>query len=80
VIENLVNKEKKYLPACYVVSTWDTKTNELKKTVTHRETWLRLGDYDLPKTQLTVTATSAGMETRNLTLSNHKLLMPQAKK
>jgi uncharacterized protein DUF3386 len=77
VLENVLNKEGKFLPAHYVVNTWDAKTNVLTSSETHHQTWQRVAAFDLPKETLTVKATggnskSAGgeLESRCLKISN----------
>ena len=49
VMENEVNKEGKFLPVCFVVNTWDAKTNALTSSETHHQTWKRVGAFDLPE-------------------------------
>ncbi len=74
VMENEVNQEGKFLPACFVVNTWDTKTNALTSSETHHQTWKRLGAFDLPESLLVVKATADGkQEARSLKLSNIQL-------
>ncbi len=74
VMENEVNKEGKFLPACFVVNTWDAKTNALTSSETHRQAWKRVDAFDLPESILVVTATSDGkQEARSLKLSNLQL-------
>jgi Protein of unknown function (DUF3386) len=73
VLENVTNEEKQYLPAVYTVSTWDVKTGALKSSATHRETWQRVGKFDLPVTLGVVTASADKQEVRTVRLSNHKL-------
>ena len=74
VMENRQNAEKQYLPAHYVVNTWDLKTNALKSSASFFHEWERVGKYDLPATALIVTATGDGkQEARKLVLNNHKL-------
>ncbi len=80
VLENVLSKERKFLPAHYVVNTWDAKTNVLTSSETHHQTWQRVGAFDLPKETLAVKATggnskSAGgeLESRGLKLSNVQL-------
>ncbi len=71
VMENEVNPEGNFLPACFVVNTWDTKTNALTSSETHHQTWKRLGAFDLPESLLVVKATADGkQEARSLKLSN----------
>ena len=74
VMENRLNEEQQYLPAHFVVNTWDVATGTLKSSETNHQTWQRVGSFDLPATVRTVTATAGKLETRTLTLSNHKLM------
>jgi hypothetical protein len=77
VMENKLNKEKKYLPACYVVNTWDGKTDALTSSAAYHQTWKRIGDYDLPSTLTIVMATGSagsGQSARSLKLTTHDLL------
>ena len=80
VMENVLTKEGKFLPANYVVNTWDAKTNVLTSSETHHQTWQRVGAFDLPKETLTVKATSGNsksaggeLQSRCLKLSNINL-------
>lgn len=74
VMENKVNAEKQFLPAHYVVNSWDLKTNALRSSQTFFHEWTRVGKYDLPGTSMVLTATSDGkLEARKMTLTNHKL-------
>lgn len=74
VIESRLNEEKQYLPACYVVNYWNSKSNALMRSDAFRQEWTRLGKFDLPSVDLLVTATPDGkLVARRLTLSNHKL-------
>jgi hypothetical protein len=73
VLQNTVNEEKQYLPAVYAVNTWDNKTGALKSSSTHRETWQRVGKFDLPATVGVVSAAANKLEVRTVKLSNHKL-------
>jgi len=73
VLENLWTKEKQYLPVAYVVNTWDAKSNQLRSSAAHHDTWTRVGAYDLPLTIGIVTATSGQLESRSLTFANHRL-------
>jgi len=70
VMENIVTKEKKFLPACYVVNTWDAKTDALTSSETHHQSWQRIGAFDLPKDTLTVKAMAGKLESRSIKLSN----------
>lgn len=74
VMENVENKEGKFLPVCFVVNTWDPKTNALTGSETHHQTWKRVGAFDLPESVLVVKATADGkQEARSLKLSNLQL-------
>jgi uncharacterized GH25 family protein len=73
VLANKLNEDKKYLPSHYVVNTWDIKSGVLKSSVTHHETWQRVGKYDLPATVLTLTARADSLEARSMKLSNWRL-------
>jgi hypothetical protein len=73
VVENVRSREKKFLPTCFVVNTWNTKTDALTSSETHHQTWQRVGAFDLPKDTLTVKATAGKLESRGLKLSNVRL-------
>ncbi len=73
VLENRQNAEKKYLPASYVVNTWMVKTGALRGSVTHHNTWKRVGKFDLPLACTIVSASAGKLDNRTLTFSNHKL-------
>jgi hypothetical protein len=70
VLKNSVTKENKFLPASYIVNTWDAKTDALTSSEAHHQTWQRIDTYDLPKETLSVKATAGKLETRSLQLSN----------
>jgi hypothetical protein len=74
VMENRLSNEKQFLPAVYVVNTWDKKTNALRSSQTFYQDFVRVGRFDLPKSELMVTATEGKLESRSLKLSNHQLL------
>jgi uncharacterized GH25 family protein len=69
VMKNIQTKEKKFLPACYVVNTWDAKTDALTSSETHHQTWQRVGDFDLPRETLAVKATAGKLDSRSIKLS-----------
>jgi hypothetical protein len=73
VMENIRNEEGKYLPASFVVNTWDLKTNALRSSDASHQTWKRVGQFDLPAKFTLVTATSSKLQTRALTLMQPKL-------
>lgn len=73
VMKNVLTKEKKFLPACYAVNTWDARKEALTSSQTHHQTWQRLGGFDLPKETLVVKATAGKLEARSLTLAKVRL-------
>ncbi len=73
VLKNIVTKENKFLPASYVVNTWDAKTDALRSSEAHHQTWQRIGSYDLPKETLSVKAAANKQESRSLQLSHIRL-------
>ena len=73
VLENRLNEEKQYLSGTFVVNTWDLKTDALKSSETHTQTWKRVGKFDLPESLLVVTATAGKQEAQRITLSNLQL-------
>jgi Protein of unknown function (DUF3386) len=73
VLENRLNAEKKYLPASYVVNYWDVKSGALKQSVSHSNTWLRVGKFDLPLMATVVAAEQGKQVTRTIKLTNHAL-------
>lgn len=70
VLENHLNEERHFLPAHFVVTSWDLKSNQLVRSETHHQTWQRVGHYDLPRTTLVVTASAGKLEARSIKLSN----------
>ena len=73
VLANQLNEEKKFLPASYVVDTWDLKTGALRSSEANHQTWVRVGKYDLPAGVLSVTAAPERHEARSLKLTGHRL-------
>jgi hypothetical protein len=73
VLENRRNAEKQFLPASYVVDTWDAKTDALKSSEAFHQTWVRVGKYDLPRGLTVVAAGTGKHDARELKLSNHQL-------
>jgi hypothetical protein len=72
VLKNEVNEEKKYLPSCYVVNSWDAR-GALKSSETFHQEWKRVGKYDLPAGVTVVIASGGKLEARSITLTNQKL-------
>jgi hypothetical protein len=73
VLENKLTEEKRFLSSVFVVNNWDLKTDALRSSETCRQTWVRVGAFDLPEGVLTLTAEKGRQEARRLTLSNHRL-------
>jgi uncharacterized GH25 family protein len=73
VLENRLNDDKQYLSGTFVVNTWDLKTDALRSSQTHTQTWRRIGKFDLPDTLLVLTATAGKQEARSIKLTNHQL-------
>jgi hypothetical protein len=73
VLENDKNPEGRFLPRDYVVQYWDAATGKLARTEAVQNTWLRLGQWDLPVRQSVTTASDAGLAARQFTLSKHEL-------
>ncbi len=73
VMQNRQNAEKKFLPAHYVVNYWDAKSGAVKKSVTHYNTFKRIGMFDLPAKVMVVSAEEGKQVTRTITLSEHSL-------
>lgn len=73
VMENVETKEKKFLPTCYVVNTWNAKSDTLISSETHHQTWQRVGAFDLPKETITVKATAGKLESRSIQLTKIQL-------
>ncbi len=75
VFEVSRNAEGKYLPGYYAVHFWN-KDGSLRTSTVVRETWTRVGGYDLPATHAAVTAGKDEHKNVSLVFSNHKLLKP----
>jgi hypothetical protein len=57
-------------PLFYVANAGDGKTNALKSSETHHQTWQRIGSFDLPTEALTVKATADKLLSQSIKLSN----------
>jgi Protein of unknown function (DUF3386) len=68
------NAEGKYLPEAFAMSFWDVKTGELKQSLAFWNGWRRVGAFDLPERILEISAGPDGVKTKELTLSNQRLL------
>jgi len=70
------NPEGKYLPGYYTVSFWN-KDGSLKSSSTTHETWVRVGQFDLPATHASVATGKDDHRNVSMIFSNHKLLEQQ---
>ncbi len=79
VLENTVNASGHYLPRCFVVSYFDPENGALIKTEAFRDTFERVGAFDLPRSRQVVRAQKrGGVEAFMLELSQHRLSHEQA--
>jgi hypothetical protein len=67
------NAEGKYLPGVYSVNFWNAD-GTLRSSTTVRETWIRVGSFDLPQTHHAVIAAASRHENVLLEFANHRLL------
>ena len=67
------NAEGKYLPGYYTVSFWN-KDGTLRSSSTTHETWVRVGQFDLPATHASVATGKDEHRNVSMIFSNHKLL------
>jgi Protein of unknown function (DUF3386) len=70
VLASLLTKEKQYLPASYVVDSWDPKSGQLVSSVAEHATWQRIGAFDMPRTLLIVSTMAKGRDSRLITFTN----------
>jgi hypothetical protein len=78
MLENRRNEEGKFLPATFVVHYWNSQTGELTRTEANLQTWTRVSSFDLPMTVKVITS-GKELNSKQVTLSNHKLLGTTAK-
>jgi hypothetical protein len=74
VLDTERNAEGRFLPHSYTVQYWDAATGALQRAETVRQTWQRVGGWDLPASYAVTAASDTGLAVRNFTLSGHKLL------
>jgi hypothetical protein len=70
VLESQLNKDKQFLPISYVFDSWDPKTGQIANAVAEHLTWQHVGGFDMPATQLIVTTSASGRDSRLITFSN----------
>jgi hypothetical protein len=74
VLDTERNAEGRFLPHSYTVQYWDAATGALRRAETVRQTWQRVGGWDLPASYTVTAASDTGLAVRSFTLSQHKLL------
>lgn len=84
MLENRTNPAGKFLPVSFVVDTWDLASGKLKSSQAWHQTWVRVGQLDLPASVTNITASgkeppakdspAMSKQVRRLTLARHKLL------
>jgi hypothetical protein len=73
VLDNERTAEGRFLPWSYTVQYWDAATGALQRAETVRQTWQRVGGWDLPVSCTMTAASGAGLAVRNFTLSEHRI-------
>jgi hypothetical protein len=73
VLDNERTAEGRFLPRSYTVQYWDAATGALQRAETVRQTWQRVGGWDLPVSCTVTAASDAGLAVRNFTLSEHRV-------
>ena len=74
VLETELNKEGKYLPRTFSITTWDQKSGEIKSSSSFLNTWTRVGNFDVPLRILEIETTPGDRKIREITFSNYKLI------
>jgi hypothetical protein len=78
-LENEQNTEGHFLPRCYVVQYWQAGTGRLLRTETIRDSWRRVGSWDLPASHLVTSASDTGLSVRTFTLSRQEMTSGKGK-
>jgi hypothetical protein len=73
-LDNEKNAEGRFLPRSYTVQYWDAESRALRRSEAVRQSWLRVGTWDLPASYTVTAATDAGLSVRGFTLSEHRVL------
>ena len=74
VLENERTPAGTFLPRSYTVQYWDAATGKLKRTEAIRESWQRVGSWELPAGHTIAVASDTGLAVRSFTLSKFQLL------
>ncbi|MDA7977155.1 MAG: DUF3386 domain-containing protein [Pirellulales bacterium] len=73
VLDVYRNPEGKYLPANYVINTWNPDES-LKSSTAVQESWVRVGQFDLPVSHFSVTSSKAEHAELSIELREHRLI------
>jgi hypothetical protein len=73
VLETVTNKEGKYLPRVFSITTWDEKTGEMKSSSSYLNTWTRVGSFDMPERIVEIETKPGERHVRELAFSNYHL-------
>ena len=73
VLEIVRDEQNKYLPRAFTMNFFDAASGELKTSLGYWNQWQRVGNFELPKTILEVSAHPGGTTTRQIEFSNCKL-------
>ena len=73
VLEVTRDPQGKYLPRSFTMSFFDATTGELKRNLSYWNDWRRIGDFELPKTILEISARDGKTTTRQIELSEIRL-------
>jgi hypothetical protein len=74
ILENVTNREGRFLPHSYVVQYWDAAGGKLLSTETIQERWQRVGSWDLPASHSVMTASDGGLSIRSVRFSQTRLI------
>lgn len=74
VQEHAVTSDERLLPMHFTVAYWDLAMNRLTRVDTYSDQYAGVDGLYLPTLRRVVTATDSGVETRQLRLSDHRLL------
>ena len=74
VLEPEWNAEGKYLPRVVTLSSWKSGSEELRSNSTVRNTWRRVGEFDIPSRIFEVSSGNNARHVRQIDLENIELL------
>jgi len=73
VLDVYINDEGKYLPHVYNVTFWDGESKAIVSSTTARQTWTKVGPFDLPATLMEVTSKPGDSQTLLIEFTDHEL-------